>query len=685
MKPSHKNENDKESKTVLGLPGGEVSSDGGQPSNGRSESSKNEPVPNKRGSNIQAQDSEAGKAAKVAENNHKTGGGIPRRPFKSENPTKTGKVSDGISASTPIVWDDEPAEDPLLDTVLTERYRIKRRIGEGGMGVVYEAEHVVLEKRVALKVLSPDLSHKKELVERFLREAKAASRIGHENIVDITDFNRTDSGIVFFAMEYLDGKDLGTVIEEEDYISWERAKNIIIQICRALSAAHAKGIIHRDLKPENIFLIEHGGRRDFVKVVDFGIAKITGLGEEGRKLTKTGMIFGTPDYMSPEQASGKKPDHRIDIYALGVILYEMLTGRVPFEADSFMGILTKHMFEEPKPPSERRPDLPALEIPRSVESLIMKAMSKDREARFHSMSEFAAAIKGCHVGSGEDEAIHSDRKEAHRDPEVVLLSRPKPHKDELPLLEESGHDEKKENTELLEDLPDPATKKNIYGLLGGLIVILAVLMAGSYLLLRMRQKSSDENRESEVDKGLSRHNTKGSGDEDIGTIEKEGARPGTGNENSSEKEGVNQAAHPNDNGNSKTNEHDPRAQAGNNARTIEPTARYVRLTLKTSPAKARVYLDGDFLGETPLLDKKVDYGKKEKTILVKKKRYQDLSLVFVPDRDVLLDRSLRKIRGRKPSSEKTRDGDKPRIPSGRKKEPPPTRRETPTPDLKDPF
>lgn len=684
MKPSYKNENDKESKTVLGLAGGEVSNEDGQPSDGKSENRKNEPVQNKRNSNEQAQVAEAGKAAKVAENKHKTGAGIPRRPFKSETPTKTGKTSDGISASTPIVWDDEPAEDPLLDTVLAERYRIKRRIGEGGMGVVYEAEHVVLEKRVALKVLSPDLSHKKELVERFLREAKAASRIGHENIVDITDFNRTNSGIVFFAMEYLDGKDLATVIEDQDCISWERAKNIIIQICRALSAAHAKGIIHRDLKPENIFLIEHGGRKDFVKVVDFGIAKITGLGEEGRKLTKTGMIFGTPDYMSPEQASGKKPDHRIDIYALGVILYEMLTGRVPFEADSFMGILTKHMFEEPKLPSERRPDLPAFEIPRDVESLIMKAMSKDRESRFHSMSEFAAAIKGCHVGSGGDEAIHSDRKESHRDPEVVLLSRPKSDKDELPLLEESGHDEKKENTELLEDLPDPATKKNIYGLLGGLIVILAVLMAGGYLLLRMRQKSPVENRE-EVDEGLSRNNTNGSGNEDIGAMQREGARPGTEHQNSAEREGGNQTPQSDDNGKSKNNVHDPRTQAGNDARKIEPSERFVRLTVKTSPSKARVYLDGDFLGETPLLDKKVGYGKKEKTILVKKKRYRDLSLGFVPDRDVLLDRSLRKARGRNPSSEKTRDDDKPRRPSGRENERPATREDPSSSDLIDPF
>jgi serine/threonine-protein kinase len=240
--------------------------------------------------------------------------------------------------------------DPLLGTTLDGRYRILRRIGEGGMGIVYEAEHVVLEKRVALKVLRDDFSSRPEVVERFRQEAKSASRIGNEHIVDISDFGETPDGSSYFVMELLDGEDLATVLQRETTIPLARAADILLQCCKALGAAHSKGIVHRDMKPENIFLTQREGRPDFVKIVDFGIAKMSDIetkGTPGRKLTKTGMIFGTPEYMSPEQAAGKPLDHRVDIYALGVIFFEMLTGRVPFVGDTFMGILTQHMFEPP--------------------------------------------------------------------------------------------------------------------------------------------------------------------------------------------------------------------------------------------------------------------------------------------------------------------------------------------------
>src|SRR5581483_7717345 len=235
--------------------------------------------------------------------------------------------------------------DAYLDTVVADRYRVIRKLGEGGMGVVYLAEHVFIEKKVALKVLSEDFARKADLVARFMQEAKAASKIGHENIIDITDFGETASGSVFFAMEFLDGHDLAHHIREHGPMDFDRTRHIMNQICRALGAAHSKGIIHRDLKPENIYLIEREGKPDFVKVLDFGIAKISSFDEGGSRLTRTGMIFGTPEYMSPEQAKGDRPDHRVDIYAAGCILYEMLTGDVPFHAETFMGVLTKHMFE----------------------------------------------------------------------------------------------------------------------------------------------------------------------------------------------------------------------------------------------------------------------------------------------------------------------------------------------------
>jgi tRNA A-37 threonylcarbamoyl transferase component Bud32 len=279
-------------------------------------------------------------------------------------------------------------------SVIAGRYRVLRQLGVGGMGVVLLAEHVIIEKRVALKVLANEFAHKPDLVTRFLREAKAASKIGHENIVDITDFGQTASGNVFFAMEYLDGEDLGKTIQRVKRLPVDRAIGIVLQICRALAAAHVKGIIHRDLKPENVFLIDRDGHRDFVKILDFGVAQISGLDSEaGNRLTRTGMIIGTPEYMSPEQAQGHRPDHRVDIYALGCMLYELVCGEVPFTADTFMGVLSKHMLELPRPPRSLCPELPV-----ALESTILKALEKDRDRRFQSMAELSAALAGV-VGS----------------------------------------------------------------------------------------------------------------------------------------------------------------------------------------------------------------------------------------------------------------------------------------------
>jgi serine/threonine-protein kinase len=298
---------------------------------------------------------------------------------------------------TPAIMPVVRGPDPYLGTVVADRYRINRKLGEGGMGVVYSAHHVVLEKPVAIKILADDLARRSDLVQRFLHEAKAASRIHQENIVDITDFGQTQSGTVFFVMELLEGRDLATLIRREvGPLPWPRAKPILVQICRALAAAHQKGIIHRDMKPENVFLVERGSHADFAKVLDFGIAKMTGMEEgAGSRLTRTGMIFGTPEYMSPEQAQGTHPDHRVDIYAVGVIMFEMLTGQVPFRSDTFMGVLTKHMFEAPVAPSERRPDLG---ITPDLDAIVLRALEKDRDRRFPSMVELGQAIAATEGG-----------------------------------------------------------------------------------------------------------------------------------------------------------------------------------------------------------------------------------------------------------------------------------------------
>ena len=280
---------------------------------------------------------------------------------------------------TQEVSDAGPPVDPLLGRVIDGRYRVEKGIGEGGMGIVYLTTHAVLGKRMALKVLRGEMAKDAEVVQRFMQEAQSATSIGHPNIIDISDFGRLPDGSVYFVMEFLDGESLSHMISRGGSIPTATAIHIVRQIAGALEAAHARGIVHRDLKPDNIYLVKQGNEANFVKVLDFGIAKVGGANS---KLTRTGMIFGTPHYMSPEQAAGQSVDNRTDIYALGVIMYEMFTGKKPFDGDTFMGILSKHMFEQPIPPSQvKGAGLGALE------DVILKALTKKAEDRYQSMAD----------------------------------------------------------------------------------------------------------------------------------------------------------------------------------------------------------------------------------------------------------------------------------------------------------
>jgi eukaryotic-like serine/threonine-protein kinase len=300
----------------------------------------------------------------------------------------------------------QPSGDPLVGMTVAGRYKVIKLLGEGGMGQVYLAEHFAIEKRVALKVLRAEYAHKGDIVTRFQQEAISASRIKHPNVLDVFDFGQLENGCFYLAMEFLDGNDLADELQRSRVLSPPRALPIAMQICRALAAAHAKGVVHRDMKPENVFLQRTADGEEIVKIVDFGIAQLKPTNEEAqaestkhRRLTKTGMIFGTPEYMAPEQASGKHADLRCDIYAVGIILFELFTGTVPFTGETFLGVLTKHLNDVP--PSMRAV-YPDVQISQELEGVVLRALAKDPTHRFQSMNEFAQALastpEGQYVG-----------------------------------------------------------------------------------------------------------------------------------------------------------------------------------------------------------------------------------------------------------------------------------------------
>jgi tRNA A-37 threonylcarbamoyl transferase component Bud32 len=268
------------------------------------------------------------------------------------------------------------------------RYRLLQKIGEGGMGEVYLAKHIHIEKQVAIKLLRAEVLSNRGAVTRFRQEARSASSIGHKNIIRIDDFGALPDGRVFMVMEYLHGHALRDLMAGAA-LPLPRALDILIQVGRGLAAAHAKGITHRDLKPENIFVTEEDGR-DVPKILDFGIAKVSGS-DGGQNLTVTGAIFGTPSYMAPEQAMGARTDHRVDIYAMGVILYEVCCGALPFRADSFMGILSQHIHDDPVPPSQMAQRNGRV-CPPALETIILRAMRKDPSQRYQSMNELVHAL-----------------------------------------------------------------------------------------------------------------------------------------------------------------------------------------------------------------------------------------------------------------------------------------------------
>ena len=277
----------------------------------------------------------------------------------------------------------------LVGEVLDGRYKVLKKLGEGGMGEVYAAEHVHIDKRFAIKLLRPEIVSNQEAVTRFQQEARSSSSIKHRNIIAIEDFGKLPDGRIYMCMELLNGQALNDLIQQPQPI--DRLLNILIQTGHGLAAAHARGIVHRDMKPENIF-VTFQGNDDIPKILDFGIAKVAG-NDGQNNLTRTGTIFGTPFYMAPEQALGNPVDARTDIYAMGVIMYEVFAGSLPFQGESFMGILTQHITTEPEPVSQRaakaqRP------MPPQLADIIMRCMRKDPQQRFSTMDELVNALIG---------------------------------------------------------------------------------------------------------------------------------------------------------------------------------------------------------------------------------------------------------------------------------------------------
>src|SRR5450432_330494 len=289
--------------------------------------------------------------------------------------------------------------DPYLGATIDGRYKVEALLGEGGMGVVYRCVHTIIGKKVAMKVLRSDLARDAEVTERFLNEAKAASSIGNAHIIDISDFGQFPDGAAYFVMEFLNGVPLSKLLEGGQALPVPRIVHLARQMAEGLAAAHAANIVHRDLKPDNIFLINRGADKDFIKILDFGIAKVSSS-SDGAKLTRAGAVFDTPHYMSPEQAAGQPVDHRVDIYSFGVILYELASGRLPFDADNFMGILTQHMYKAPVP---IRALVPAPhDVPPGLEAIVLKCLSKRPEHRYQSMVELIVEFDKLAAGGVPD-------------------------------------------------------------------------------------------------------------------------------------------------------------------------------------------------------------------------------------------------------------------------------------------
>jgi eukaryotic-like serine/threonine-protein kinase len=312
------------------------------------------------------------------------------------------------------------AQDPFIGRdILDGQFQILQKVGSGGMGAVYKALQPSMNRMVGIKILHPKLANRKDLVSRFKREARAMSHLTHPNTVKVFLYGELDDGSLYIIMEFLEGKNLNQTVRAEGAFPYQRALPVLIQACGALDEAHKMGIIHRDLKPENVFLCQQGGMKDYAKVLDFGLAKVTE--REMRPgsiiLTQEGMVFGTPEFMSPEQAQGKVLTAGSDIYSLAVILYEVLTTKLPFEAKTAMDYIQAHVTAKPIPIAERA----GKEFPPLLWPVIARALAKEPESRFASAADFATAMQAVLAGAT---VLPASLNPAPPPPPVAVVSAP---------------------------------------------------------------------------------------------------------------------------------------------------------------------------------------------------------------------------------------------------------------------
>ena len=298
-----------------------------------------------------------------------------------------------------------PAEPTMIGARMFGDYVLERKLGDGGMGSVYLAKNTSIDQAIAVKVLHAGSSQSSEMIQRFNREARVIAKLTHPNIIRVFIFGRTHDDMIYLAMEYVDGQSLRQLVESHGRLSEPHAIYILRQVLGALAEAHDFGVVHRDLKPDNILLTEYRGNKEFVKVLDFGIAKVAEPdGATQQQLTQAGIVYGTPDYLSPEQAMAKPIDPRSDLYSIGIILWEMLTGRVPYTAESAMSVLVQHAFDPPPDP-EQAP------VPMStkMKAILKTVLAKDPEERFPSAQAFLDALNECenelHLSGAYEQAV----------------------------------------------------------------------------------------------------------------------------------------------------------------------------------------------------------------------------------------------------------------------------------------